>query len=323
MQKNIWPTIIVALSLALTAGCNRQENGVVATVNGVEISRDKLDRQISIELRNLPQPNPTAEQLATARKDALDTIIEQIVQIQAAEEAGITIDEGAVAIRLSQIRARFNSDEELDDALASSGTSIEALKQDIANSLMISAFTEQVIASEIQVSDEETRAFYDDNPSFFEIDEQVQARHILISTEELSDQEKALALERTEELRDTLLAGADFDAAAREHSEGPSSTRGGDLGLFGRGRMVPSFEEAAFSLDIGEISDIVETRFGYHIIQVTDKTDPTITSYEDAKEDIHSFITQQNSSEALQTYTEDLMANADIAILIEFDELDN
>jgi peptidyl-prolyl cis-trans isomerase C len=165
------------------------------------------------------------------------------------------------------------------------------------------------------------RSFYEENPQYFEQPEQVAARHIILTTQGITD-EAELAAKRAEleEIRQEIADGADFATVARERSEGPSASSGGDLGQFGRGQMVPEFEEAAFSLEPGELSGIVETQFGYHILQVTDRIPGRTESYEDAKENIRTFVTEQERNVAAQRYLGNLRSDAEILEFIEIDE---
>jgi len=178
---------------------------------------------------------------------------------------------------------------------------------------------QQIVAVALEgvepVSQDEIQAFYDENPFYFQTAEQVAARHILISTEGLTtDEEKSEAFARTNDIREELLAGADFATVAQEKSEGPSSVSGGDLGTFGRGQMVPPFEQAAFGLAVGEISEIVETQFGYHIILVTEKVEAQTAPLEDVSPSIEQFLAGQKQDTALEAYVDALREGATIVL---------
>ena len=173
--------------------------------------------------------------------------------------------------------------------------------------MLIQKFLEEEVASQVELSDEELQEFYNENPNYFETPESVSASHILIQLgEDASEADKAEALRKIEEVAAKVEAGEDFAELAKEFSEGPSAPDGGDLGSFQRGRMVPAFEEVAFNLEPGEVSGIVETQFGYHLIKVAEKTEAGTMDFEEAKEAIRGFLKQQKEQEAVTSYIENL-----------------
>ena len=213
------------------------------------------------------------------------------------------------------MRAQFATDAAWQTALLENDTDEDELRLQIDRNIVIQQVIAGALAEVEPVRMAERQAFYDENPSFFQTGEQVAARHILISTEGLTtDEEKAEALGRAEAIRAELLEGKEFAAVAREKSEGPSGPAGGDLGTFGRGQMVAPGEDAAFSLEPGAISEIIETQFGYHIIQVTEKIDGEIAPLEDVAISIDQDLTQEKQALVLETYVEKLRAAASIVV---------
>ncbi|MEW6096058.1 MAG: peptidylprolyl isomerase [bacterium] len=143
------------------------------------------------------------------------------------------------------------------------------------------------------ITDSEIETYYNKNIKLYQEPEQVRAKHILITP----DNDKKAAKSKIEGILKEIKAGGNFEELAKEHSACPSKTRGGDLGFFGRGRMVKPFEEAAFSLKVGEISDVVETSFGFHIIKLEEKKDPRTIPLSEAKEGIKNSIYNQKQRE--------------------------
>lgn len=143
--------------------------------------------------------------------------------------------------------------------------------------------------------------------------EEVKASHILIKVEPTADDAtKAAARKKIEDLQQKLKAGGDFAELAKENSEGPSNVRGGDLGYFKRGQMVKPFEDVAYSMKIDEVSDLVETRFGYHLIKVSDKKPEQTLAYADVKDKIAQRLKQEKVEKDATLYVEDLKKGAKI-----------
>lgn len=138
------------------------------------------------------------------------------------------------------------------------------------------------LMSSIDVTDEEVKAYYDENPEQFKGAEQVKASHILVNSEEE-------ALQVQQEIQN----GLSFDEAAKKHSTCPSNAQGGDLGFFTRGRMVPEFENAAFSMNVGEVSSPVKTQFGYHLIKLVDRQSAEVQAFDTIKEQLKQFLINQ------------------------------
>jgi peptidyl-prolyl cis-trans isomerase C len=183
----------------------------------------------------------------------------------------------------------------------------------IQRDLAIKELIDTQFVQKITVSDEEMKVYYDSNPDSFKKPEQVKASHILIKVEPQADaSQKAGARKKLEMIQGKLKKGEDFGTLAKEYSEGPSNTKGGDLGYFSRGQMVKPFEEAAFALKQGEVSEIVETRFGYHLIKVTDKTTETTIAYNEIKDNLGRFLKQEKLRKEMTLYIASLKKNAKV-----------
>jgi len=157
-------------------------------------------------------------------------------------------------------------------------------------------FEADKFAGQVQVSDAEVKTYYDEHSAEYEKPEEVHARHILFRLAPgATAEEKAKVRKRAEEVLAKLKAGADFATLAKQYSEDASAAQGGDLGTFSRGKMVAPFEAAAFSLAPGEISDLVESQFGFHIIKVESKEPAHTQTLEEARPQIVSVLTQEKA----------------------------
>jgi peptidyl-prolyl cis-trans isomerase C len=201
------------------------------------------------------------------------------------------------------------------------GQSFDNVKADVRSGLARNKFMQAHWAGKIDITEEDARKYYDENPKQFEQPEQVKASHILIKPE-LTDpnadpntdpnEAKKIARTKTEDLLKQLKDGADFAELAKSHSTCPSAPEGGDLGFFPRGQTVPAFENVAFELEIGQISDVVETEYGYHIIKATDHEEAGTIAFDQAKDNIIRQLTQKKQSELADEYIESLKSKANI-----------
>lgn len=160
---------------------------------------------------------------------------------------------------------------------------------------LLTQFTISKVLAEMSVTDEEVSLFYAENNDMFKEEESVRAKHILVDS-----------LEKCTEIEKEIAAGLSFEDAAKKHSSCPSSQNGGDLGSFTRGKMVPEFEEAAFKLNVGEISGPVQTQFGYHIIKTEEKSEPKVKPLGEVKDSIKDNLLQEKQNKKYMELTEEL-----------------
>jgi peptidyl-prolyl cis-trans isomerase C len=292
-------------------------DSAVATVNGVAISRERYEAAVTQTRQSFQMQGQMIgeAEMEDFRTEILDQMIAEELLYQEALEQGLTVDDETVESQFQQIRGQFDTAASWQEALEVNNTSEAELREQIRRSDLIQKVISTAVTETGEVTDAEIREFYDDNPEYFDQGQQVAARHIIISTQGMeTDEEIAEARERIEGIRDELLAGADFAELAREHSEDGSARQGGDLGAFGPGQMVPAFEQAAFALDEGEISEIVQTQFGFHIIQVTEKMDSGMMPIEEVSQSIGLYLGQVRQADALEEYLNSLREAADIVI---------
>ncbi len=288
---------------------------IVAVVNGVSIFESDLNQSIEATRQSLAMQGQTitAAEEEVFRSQVLEQVIARELLHQDGLRSNLAPTEEQLDLQMQQTRASFQTEEEFQSALAANGVTEEELRTQFSRNTVIQQVITTAVAGTGEVSSDAVQTFYDENPSFFAQGEQVAARHILISTEGLDADGIEEARSRAEGIREELLAGADFAALAVERSEGPSGPRGGTLGTFGRGQMVAPFEDAAFALEVGEISEVVQTQFGFHVIEVTEIIESTLIPIEDVEPQIRQFLSQQQQSEALDVYVEALEAAATIS----------
>ena len=180
----------------------------------------------------------------------------------------------------------------------------------------IKKFIEARFKGKAKASEQEAKEFYNGNQKLFQQPETVNARHILLSVKEgESKAEKDQKREKLAQLRKQLLAGTDFADLAKKSSSCPSSAKGGELGFFAKGQMVKPFEEAAFALKPGEVSEIVETQFGYHLIKLIEKNPGKTLGFDETKAKIIDHLSQQKMNKSIELFLDEAKKKADIKIV--------
>jgi peptidyl-prolyl cis-trans isomerase C len=302
----------------------KQDKATVAvTVNGVDILESNIEAQVKSQFERMAArvPPAFAEQYKKQlRQRVLEkTIIEQLLDEEAKAKKAVVADE-EVTNELKQMASQQQPPLSLEDFKAlveGYGKSFNEVKQRIRKGLGYQKLLQAQFASKINVTEDDARKYYSENKKRFETSERVRASHILIKPAAADpnaepNEPKAKAEAKARGLLKQIKDGADFAELARANSACPSGAKGGDLNFFGRGQMVPAFEKAAFELKAGQVSDIVETRFGYHIIKVTDRKEAGVTTFEQAKDNIVETLTQKRQGELAKEYIESLKAKANI-----------
>jgi peptidyl-prolyl cis-trans isomerase C len=289
---------------------------IVARVNGEAISGKELDDAVR-EIAGRAGPVPPDERDRVYR-GVLDNMIGYRLMVQEAKARKIAVPDADIDAQVAQIRAQFGSDAQFQQALVAQKTTLEAVRSDTRDAMTAEKLVDDEITAKVAVKPEAVSDFYQKNQDKFQQGPRVRASHILIGIPQNADAAtKQQAKSKAEALLKDLKSGKDFAATAKANSQDPGSApNGGDLGYFEQGQMVPPFEQAAFALKAGEMSEIVETQFGYHIIKVAEKQDSRVVPLEEAKQQIEQFLTQQNRHAQTELFVNALKAKAKIEILI-------
>lgn len=275
-NKRTWKFVLLSLSLVLVisiTGCTSKGNDeIVAKVNDQVITKEEL-------YNSLVKENGL---------QVLETLItEKIIDVEAKKQ-NITVSEEEIEAEINELMESYGGEELFKQALEYYGYTMDDIKKNVTVNTKI----KKLVEPSITITEEEMKEYFEKNKDSFDQEEQVKARHILVDTEE-----------EAKEIKGKIDAGEDFAELAKEYSKDEGSkAAGGSLGYFGRGRMVASFEEAAFSLEIGEVSEPVKSDFGYHIIKVEDKKEAKEANYEESKEKIKDIILEDKLPEAYQNW---------------------
>jgi peptidyl-prolyl cis-trans isomerase C len=289
---------------------------VVARVNGEDVKKADLERAIKTMEGRAGQPVPP-DRRDEIYRNALDQLVVLTLLKQETKTKNIQVGDAEIDQQLQQLKGQFPTQDAFDKALKDRGMTLEGLKSDARTNLSVDKVMEGVVANVPGPTDAEAKDFYAKNPDKFKQDEQVRASHILVRVQPNADEKaKAHAKAEIEGVLKQVKAGGDFAKLAQAHSQDSSAAQGGDLGYFPKGQMVPEFEKVAFSLPVGQVSGIVTTQFGFHIIKVTDKKPPRTVPFEEAAPQIKQFLEQDKKQKAADGFIDGLKKKSKIEILI-------
>lgn len=292
------------------------KDGFIAKVNGVGIPlslfTDKYDRFTqTFKARKRPVPNRIDSRY---RDSIVKRLIEESLIAQEADRAKVSVDPKLLTEEFEKYKAMFKTDERFQSYLKNARLTADKVKENLQRNLMLRVLLEKLSGD--KVTDEEVRKYYAENQAKYKVREQVRARHILLkvakdATPEKIAEVKARADKLSAEARKNNTDEA-FAALAKKNSEGPTAARGGDLSFFTRNRMVKEFDEKAFSMKVGEVSEPVKTRFGWHVIRVVERKDARMRSFDEVKDGIQRTLNNRMSRTARQKLIDRLRGQAKI-----------
>jgi peptidyl-prolyl cis-trans isomerase C len=309
-----------AVALGAAAPAAAQEvlaarvNGTGITVQQMEGAFDESLKEKKLHLLQLRDPN----RVKGMKREILDQLIDQELLWQAAEKKGVVVSDKEVDAAFSQARGKFKSEERFKLRLEEEGYTEEAYRELIRKKLSGDRYADS-IAGSAKVSDKDIHAFYIANPQLFKRPEMLRARHILIKVPgDATQQQRAEARRKIDEVLAEARSGKDFDELARKYSEDATKQWGGELDPFSRGQMDTAFETAAFGLKAGQISGVVVTANGFHIIKVEERIAAVTISEKQAKPRIKDYLEAQRGKEAVAAELQSLRASGNVEILIPF-----
>jgi len=289
---------------------------VLAKVNGEAVKKEDFDRMVhTIEQRaGGPIPPDRRDEIL---RGALDQLITYTLLTQESKNRGIKIDDSEIDAKMTQLRGQFPTQEAFEKALKDRGMTLDRLRQDARNDLTVNKLMEAEVATLPGPSDAEAREFYTKNPDKFTEPESVKASHILVRVDAKADPAtKKKARAEIDAVLKQAKSGVDFAKLAKEHSQDGSASQGGDLGYFPRGQMVGPFDKVAFELKPGQISDVVTTDFGFHIIKVADHKAGRTIPFEEAEPKIKDYLTREKKQGHADKFIAELKKKAKIEVLI-------
>jgi len=315
-MKHVMMTGTLVALCAWAAVCSGQptanQDEILLTVNGESVRASEVRMVMQNVAAQLQQSGQQIDQERLFQA-ATQQVIDTKLLAQEALRRGVTSEKQTVDNIMSRIESEAGGAEALQVYLETVSVSRQELRDSVQQSILAQQLIDTAIRPAVEVTDEDVDTFYNENPQMFQQPEQVNARHILImAKEDATAEAKAEARQRAEKARQRALAGEDFATLAEELSEGPSAPNGGDLGFFSADRMVKPFADAAFALQPGEISEVVETQFGYHVIKVEERRPPSTQSLDEVRESLKNALVERRVGEGIQSLATELRSKAEI-----------
>ena len=290
---------------------------VLARVNGEDVTRTEFEEYVQNLEGRAGGPVP-AEQRDQVYRGVLDQIVGYKLLLQESKARKVAIPDADVEARIGEIRKQFPSEDVFMQMLIQRKMTLEQIRNDARQDMAIAKLIETEIAAKAAVKPEQIQDFYAKNPDQFKQDERVRASHILIAFPEKADAAaKAQAKTTADQVLKDVKAGKAFAALAKQHSQDPgSAVNGGDLGFFQKGQMVGPFNDVAFTLAPGAVSDVVETQFGYHIIKVAEKQPSRTVPLEEVRPQVEQYLQNQNREQETEAFVKSLRSKGKVEILI-------
>jgi peptidyl-prolyl cis-trans isomerase C/foldase protein PrsA len=295
------------LSLLLNS-CAREgkvpaEGTYVAEVNGEQISRQEFDRELRQEAGGSKAFEAlSASAVEALRREVLRTLIDRTLLLRAAQQVNVFVSPQELEREVLRLRSDYPSDG-FERALAEGQLSLAELKRKTGALLAIEKLFQQQVYSQVTVTEDQVRRYYEEHPGEFEQPEQVRAAQIVVKT-----------MDEARQIQRQLRSGQTFAELARKHSLSPDAKLGGDLGFFPRGRMPPQFDEVAFKLPINQVSDIVSTPYGFHLFKILAKKQASRRPLREAHGQIEQRLLADKRERAQADFIEGLRSKANIKV---------
>lgn len=307
------------LLLSLPAHAGQVFDRIVAKVNSDIITLSAVNERANLIKARLNEL-PVEERLSDRDmlQKSLDSIINERLQVQEAKKLEMDVDSEKVLQAINEIKERNNlRDEDIDRMLKADGLTFDQYKSRIKDQILVSKVRSLQLRNRVRIGEKDIKKYYHDNPKEFWTLPKVHARHILFIIDDKIPPELAQKKrEKAQQLLRRIRRGADFIELAKENSEDVSASSGGDLGVLERGMMVKEFEDAAFKLKAGEVSDIVKSRYGLHIIKVDSVEIGKPQPYDEVKDLIERKLASQEEKKYFETWMRELREAAFIEITL-------
>jgi peptidyl-prolyl cis-trans isomerase C len=289
---------------------------VIADCNGDTIPKAEFESAVrSVEQRAGGAVPP--EKRDEVYRGVLDDLVAYRLLKQEVKQRQLAVADAEVDQRIAAFKQQAGSEANFREMLRVQQITEAKLREDARTDLMVAKLLDQEVNQKVLVKPTDVATFYEKNPDRFQQGETMRASHILVVIPAGADDKTRAALRtRAEAALKAAKAGQDFARLARQYSQDSSARNGGDLGFFPRGQMVPAFDQAAFALAPGQVSDLVQTEFGYHIIKAAEKRPARVVPFVEAAAQIQEYLEQQQRQEKGKALVDQLKAKGKVQIFI-------
>jgi peptidyl-prolyl cis-trans isomerase C len=290
--------------------------GKAAVVNGVVIQEEEVNRGLLYQQQRMLATTGQVikpDMMPEAKKMVLENLIDRELLYQQSRKKGISIKDAEVNEQLDRLKKQYPNEQAFKDSMAEDHLNEDTVKSRIKMNLAVQQFVEKEFGGKVEVAETETKAFYDGHPEYFTEPEAIRASGILIKVDVKSDAaKKEEARKKMEDIQKRVKKGEDFAILAKDFSQDASAAQGGDLGTIPRGRMPKALDDAAFSLKPGEVSNVLETELGFHLIKVHEKKPERVVPLKDVEEKIRQHLSNQKLKQRVDEYLNEVKKTAKI-----------
>ncbi len=303
--------VFMLLPLIQLFAADTNASRVVAKVNDYAITKAELDRQVGILMpRSFFHSTVTPEKLKEVEKDAMKELIKKHLLLQYARKNGYSIPERIIEREEKKIRKAFGSKENLEARLKRSNLTYDEFKKELENDLILQKLYDKEI--KVELSDDDLKEYYEKNRYKFKVPSKINIRLIYVRNDPTDPKGREKAKKRAEEAYEKILAGESFADIAAKYSNAMSRIKGGDMGFIHKGMLDEPIEKAAYSLEIGKISEIIETPKGFYIIKLEKKSPEEQLPFEKVKDRLKKELKSKYEKERLDKILDSMKKSSKI-----------
>jgi parvulin-like peptidyl-prolyl isomerase len=289
----------------------------IAKVNGFEVNKQavgfELDRLVRFYMSHGMTMQEIKDNLPKLQEKALDQAIGARLLLERSQQLDIAVSAADIDAEVAKVVEQVGGEENFRKALAAQNITDEAFRKELEKGARVNKLVEQACTGVEEPTEQEVTDFYEAHKSEYVSEPKVLCQHILVKVEDNStSDEKSAAFEKILAIKDRIVAGGNFAEEAQKHSDCPSGREGGSLGWFGPGMMVPEFDKVAFEMKKGEVSGVVTTQFGYHIIYKADEQPGGQQTLVDVHDQIKDYLRHGARGKAVDAFVAELREKAEI-----------